>query len=180
MRFVQRCQFSNPVVAVIMGSSSAGGDETRRRMLGARRACERHVMSAPYPRGGRFASGTERATSGHHCRRRRLASGRVVAAYTLVPVLGGADAKRGAPGLDSLLSTVQMLAASPWHPRHRQGGRDDAGLLASRFCPVRPDLRQTSCVSRRADSRSARNDSVTHVIGRALLSGCSGGDSGGW
>jgi 5-(carboxyamino)imidazole ribonucleotide mutase len=138
-----------PLVAVIMGSSSDW--ETMKHAVemldrfGV--ANERHVISAHRTpiQAAEFASGAEArgveviiAGAGGAA---HLAG--VIAAYTLVPVLGVPMQSAALQGLDSLLSIVQMPGGIPVGALAiGKAGATNAGLLAvSILSNSRPDLR---------------------------------------
>ena len=68
----------------------------------------------------------------------------VVAAHTLLPVLGVPMESASLKGLDSLLSTVQMPGGHPGrHPRHRQAGGHERGpARGGHPRRKRPELRE--------------------------------------
>ena len=103
----------------------------------------------------------------------------MVAAHTVVPVLGVPVQSAALQGLDSLLSIVQMPGGVPvgtmaigkaW--RHQCGapGRVDPGHIASRIA------RQAARVSRRADREGPSGTaSVMRAVGRGAALGVLGG-----
>jgi len=138
-----------PLVAVIMGSSSDW--ETMRHVVEMLDRFgvphERHVISAHRTpiQAAEFASGAEArgieviiAGAGGAA---HLAG--VIAAYTVVPVLGVPMQSAALQGLDSLLSIVQMPGGVPVGTLAiGKAGATNAGLLAVAILSnSRPDLR---------------------------------------
>jgi len=157
---------AQPLVAVVMGSSSDW--ETMKH------SCEtldrfgvpheRHVMSAHRTpvQAAEFASGAEArgieviiAGAGGAA---HLAG--VVAAYTLVPVLGVPMQSSALQGLDSLLSTVQMPGGVPVGTLAiGKAGATNAGLLAVAILSnSRPDLRAKLRAFRAEQTEKVRKD----------------------
>jgi len=91
----------------------------------------------------------------------------VVAAHTLLPVLGVPMESAALHGLDSLLSTVQMPARHPGgHPRHRRAGGDERGAPRRRD-PRRPPARaeaQAPGLPRGADREGAEGEAALRVL----------------
>jgi 5-(carboxyamino)imidazole ribonucleotide mutase len=155
-----------PVVAVIMGSSSDW--ETMKHSVEVLERfgvpCESHVMSAHRTPtlAAEFASGAEGrgieviiAGAGGAA---HLAG--VVAAYTLVPVLGVPMQSAALQGLDSLLSTVQMPGGVPVGTLAiGKAGATNAALLAvSILSNSRPDLRQKLRAFREEQTQKVRQE----------------------
>jgi 5-(carboxyamino)imidazole ribonucleotide mutase len=157
-----------PLVAVIMGSSSDW--ETMKHTvemldrLGVPH--ERHVLSAHRTpiQAAEFASGAEArgveviiAGAGGAA---HLAG--VIAAYTLVPVLGVPMQSAALQGLDSLLSTVQMPGGVPVGTLAiGKAGATNAGLLAvSILANSRPDLRARLRAFRDEQTEKVRRDQL--------------------
>jgi len=155
-----------PVVAVIMGSSSDW--ETMRHAVEVLERfgvpCERQVISAHRTPtlAAEFASGAEArgieviiAGAGGAA---HLAG--VVAAYTLVPVLGVPMQSAALQGLDSLLSTAQMPGGVPVGTLAiGKAGATNAALLAvSILSNSRPDLREKLRAFREEQTQKVRQE----------------------
>jgi 5-(carboxyamino)imidazole ribonucleotide mutase len=157
-----------PLVAVIMGSSSDW--ETMKHAVEMLDRFgvpnERHVISAHRTpiQAAEFASGAEArgveviiAGAGGAA---HLAG--VVAAYTLVPVLGVPMQSAALQGLDSLLSIVQMPGGIPVGALAiGKAGATNAGLLAvSILSNSRPDLRARLRAFRDEQTEKVRRDKL--------------------
>jgi len=157
---------AQPLVAVVMGSSSDW--ETMKHTCETLDRFgvphERHVMSAHRTpvQAAEFASGAEArgieviiAGAGGAA---HLAG--VVAAYTLVPVLGVPMQSSALQGLDSLLSTVQMPGGVPVGTLAiGKAGATNAGLLAVAILSnSRPDLRAKLRTFRAEQTEKVRKD----------------------
>src|SRR5687767_13710058 len=156
-----------PLVAVVMGSSS-----DRETMKHAAEMLvhfgvpyERHVISAHRTpvqaaeyAGGAEARGLEVIIAGAGGAA-HLAG--VIAAYTLVPVLG-VPMQSALQGLDSLLSIVQMPGGVPVGTLAiGKAGAINAGLLAVGILAIRrPDLRERLRQFRTEQTARVRQDSV--------------------
>jgi 5-(carboxyamino)imidazole ribonucleotide mutase len=157
-----------PLVAVIMGSSSDW--ETMKHAVEMLDRFgipnERHVISAHRTpiQAAEFASGAEArgveviiAGAGGAA---HLAG--VIAAYTLVPVLGVPMQSPALQGLDSLLSIVQMPGGIPVGTLAiGKAGATNAGLLAvSILSNSRPDLRARLRAFRDEQTEKVRRDTL--------------------
>jgi 5-(carboxyamino)imidazole ribonucleotide mutase len=157
-----------PLVAVIMGSSSDW--ETMKHAVEMLDRFgvpnERHVISAHRTpiQAAEFASGAEArgveviiAGAGGAA---HLAG--VIAAYTLVPVLGVPMQSAALQGLDSLLSIVQMPGGIPVGTLAiGKAGATNAGLLAvSILSNSRPDLRARLRAFRDEQTEKVRRDKL--------------------
>ena len=157
-----------PLVAVIMGSSSDW--ETMKHAVEMLDRFgvpnERHVISAHRTpiQAAEFASGAEArgveviiAGAGGAA---HLAG--VIAAYTLVPVLGVPMQSAALQGLDSLLSIVQMPGGIPVGTLAiGKAGATNAGLLAvSILSNSRPDLRARLRAFRDEQTEKVRRDTL--------------------
>jgi 5-(carboxyamino)imidazole ribonucleotide mutase len=157
-----------PLVAVIMGSSSDW--ETMRHAVEMLDRFgvphERHVISAHRTpiQAAEFASGAEArgieviiAGAGGAA---HLAG--VIAAYTIVPVLGVPMQSAALQGLDSLLSIVQMPGGVPVGTLAiGKAGATNAGLLAvSILSNSRPDLRARLRAFREEQTEKVRREQL--------------------
>jgi 5-(carboxyamino)imidazole ribonucleotide mutase len=86
----------------------------------------------------------------------------VVAAYTLLPVLGVPMESQSLKGLDSLLSTVQMPGGIPVGTLAiGKPGATNAALLAVAILAInRPDLREKLSAFRAAQTEKVLNDTL--------------------
>ena len=156
----------HPLVAVVMGSSSDWDTMKHASDMLERFGVphERHVMSAHRTPAwaAEFASDAEArgieviiAGAGGAA---HLAG--VIAAWTLVPVLGVPMQSPALQGLDSLLSTVQMPGGVPVGTLAiGKAGATNAGLLAvSILSNSRPDLRAKLRAFRDEQTEKVRRD----------------------
>ena len=157
---------AEPLVAVLMGSSSDWETMKHTSDILDRFGVphERHVMSAHRTpvQAAEFASGAEArgievviAAAGGAA---HLAG--VIAAYTVVPVLGVPIQSPALQGLDSLLSIVQMPGGIPVGTLAiGKAGATNAGLLAVAILSnSRPDLRAKLHAFRQEQTEKVRKD----------------------
>ena len=157
---------AEPLVAVLMGSSSDWETMKHTSDILDRFGVphERHVMSAHRTpvQASEFASGAEArgieviiAAAGGAA---HLAG--VIAAYTVVPVLGVPIQSPALQGLDSLLSIVQMPGGIPVGTLAiGKPGATNAGLLAVAILSnSRPDLRAKLHAFRAEQTEKVRKD----------------------
>lgn len=159
---------ADPLVAVVMGSSSDWetmksasevlerfGVPHERKVISAHRT---PVQTAEFASGAE-ARGIEVIIAGAGGAA-HLAG--VIAAYTVVPVLGVPMQSAALQGLDSLLSTVQMPGGVPVGTLAiGQAGATNAGLLAvSILSNSRPDLRARLRAFRDEQTQKGRREQL--------------------
>jgi 5-(carboxyamino)imidazole ribonucleotide mutase len=158
----------NPLVAVVMGSSS-DWDTMKHAVDVLDRfgvPCERHIVSAHRTPVwlAEFASGAE--ARGLHV----IIAGAggaahlpgMVAAHTVLPVLGVPVHSASLQGLDSLLSIVQMPGGVPVATLAiGKAGATNAGLLAVSILSIaRPELRAKLKAFRQEQTERVRRDQL--------------------
>jgi 5-(carboxyamino)imidazole ribonucleotide mutase len=158
----------NPLVAVVMGSSS-DWDTMKHAVDVLDRfgvPCERHIVSAHRTPVwlAEFASGAE--ARGLHV----IIAGAggaahlpgMVAAHTVLPVLGVPVHSASLQGLDSLLSIVQMPGGVPVATLAiGKAGATNAGLLAVSILSIaRPELRAKLKAFREEQTERVRRDQL--------------------
>jgi 5-(carboxyamino)imidazole ribonucleotide mutase len=158
----------NPLVAVVMGSSS-DWDTMKHAVDVLDRfgvPCERHIVSAHRTPVwlAEFASGAE--ARGLHV----IIAGAggaahlpgMVAAHTVLPVLGVPVHSASLQGLDSLLSIVQMPGGVPVATLAiGKAGATNAGLLAVSILSIaRPELRAKLKAFREEQTERVRQDQL--------------------